>query len=294
MCAANRVVIALDVGGTSVKAGLVDSAGDLVGTPGQFPLRTEGDAGQILSDFEAILRELWGRAGGCPIAGIGVGMCGPMDYERGISLIQGLSKYDAIYGVNLPAEWRLRLGLPGSFPIRFANDAAVFALGESLYGAGRGRRRVMAVTLGTGCGSAFVVDGRVVTSGAGVPPEGQVYHLPFHGARIDDWISRRGILRLWSESGSRSGDVDVADLAKAARAGEVGALTVFVRFGELLAEALGPVAEAFLPDCVVVGGGIARSLDLCGGPISRRLRCAVVAASDPAPGIKGAASLILR
>lgn len=294
MSSDDRVVIALDVGGTSVKAGLVDFTGALVGAPAQFPIQSQGDAETILGGFEAALRALWQTAGGRRVAGIGVGMCGPMDYATGTSLIRGVHKYEAIYGVNLPDDWRRRLRLAAGFPIRFVNDAAAFALGESLFGAGRGRRRVMAVTLGTGCGSAFVVDGKVVRAGEGVPQGGEIYYLPLAGERIDDWISRRGILRLWAAAGGSLEGVDVAEIAAAGASGDRVAREVWSRFGVLLADALGPVADAFRPECLVVGGGIARSLSLYDGPLQARLQCPLVASTDGAAGVKGAASLIIR
>jgi glucokinase len=286
------VAVALDVGGTSVKAALVDQTGALALEPRLFPIESGGDAAAILGGFEAVLRALWSPA----VAGIGVGIPGPFDYERGVSLIRDLAKYDAIYGVNLAADWRRRLALPVAFPIRFVNDAAAFALGVSLYGPGRGLRRVMVLTLGTGCGSAFVVDGHVVTEGA--PGGGMIYHLPFRGGIIDDWLSRRGILRLWGEMAAQGvaepGEPgpDVKDLADAAHAGDPVARALFARFGELLAEALGPAAEQFRPEAIIIGGRIAASLTLFDGPLKARAGLPVIASDDPVAAVRGAASLI--
>jgi glucokinase len=292
MSADNRVVAALDVGGTSAKAALVDGSGELVTEPRVFPIRSGEDSETILTGFEAVLRALWTEAGDRPIAGVGVGMCGPLDYAQGICLIKGLSKYEAIYGVNLKVEFRRRMGLAADFPIRFVNDAAAFALGVSLYGPGRGLHRVMALTLGTGCGSAFVVDGEVQTTGA--PGGGEIYHLPYRGGMIDDWISRRGILRLRAEEFPGAPGEDVKDLADTARAGNPDARALFARFGEYLAEALGPVAEQFRPDAVIIGGRIAASLELFEAPFAHRVGVPVIASADQVAAIRGAAGLIWR
>lgn len=295
MSAADALVVALDVGGTSVKAGLVDSQGRLAGEPRQYDACSDQARETILGRFASIVADqLTGAAAaGRPVAGIGIGMPGPFDYAAGVSLIRGLHKYEAIYGVNLADEWRQRLHLPAAMPIRFVNDAAAFALGEALYGAGRGHDRVMAVTLGTGCGAAFLVGGRLAEAGEGVPAGGAVYHLPFQGEIIDEWISRRGILRLWREMAppAKHG-LDVKEIAADPAAG-----ALWDRWGEMLAAALGPVAEAFRPGALVLGGQIARSLDLFGGPLRDRVAavgCRTVAASDGHSALRGAASLIWR
>ncbi|HYF76583.1 MAG TPA: ROK family protein [Symbiobacteriaceae bacterium] len=298
MSADNALVVALDVGGTSVKAGLVDRRGSLAGEPRQYDACSDRDRETILERFASIVADqLAGAAAmGRPVAGIGVGMPGPFDYAAGVSLIRGLSKYEAIYGINLAEEWRQRLQLPANLPIRFVNDASAFALGEALYGAGRGQERVMAITLGTGCGAAFLVGGRLVEDGHGVPPGGAVYHLPFEGGMIDEWISRRGILRLWREMAPEgTHGFDVKEIAAAARAGDAKAGALWDRWGNLLAAALGPVAEAFRPGALVLGGQIARSLDLFGESLRERVAAAggqVVGASDQHPALRGAASLI--
>lgn len=290
-----RVAVALDVGGTSVKAALVDRDGAVVAGPELFPVEAGAEAPVILARFEAILRALWGRAAGRTVIGIGVGMPGPFDYARGVSLMRGLGKYDAIHGIRLGDDWRRRLELSPDFPVRWINDAAAFALGESLFGAGRGFRRMMAVTLGTGCGAAFVVGGRVVAAGEGVPRGGEIYHLPFRGATIDEWLSRRGLLRLWAEMAPGRTGPDVRDLAVAAESGDTQAAILFTRFGELLAEALGPIARAFRPQCLVLGGRIGQSLGLYDRPLRAVLApigCCLAGARDPAAALRGAASLI--
>ncbi|MGE5482457.1 MAG: ROK family protein [Bacteroidota bacterium] len=270
------VVIGLDVGGTSVKGGLVDRQGHLVGDPVTFDPHSHEDAESILAAFAGGVGWLLQQAGERPVAGIGVGMPGPFDYERGVSLIKNLGKYDALYGLNLADSLRAELALAANFPVRFLNDAVAFALGEVYFGAGRGFERVMAITLGTGCGSAFIVGGRSVKEGDGIPADGYVYNLPFRGGIVDDWLSRRGILRLWQsmQPGAQPGhgqqrsdataDLDVVDLARLAMDGDTAARQLFDAFGELIAGALAPTVAAFCPDCLVIGGQIARSFALFG------------------------------
>ena len=112
--------------------------------------------------------------------------------------MQGLDKYDALYGVDLRQELLHRLsgagleGLEGE-DIRFINDVSAFALGEMYFGNARGAEKAMFICIGTGCGSAFGVEGRLADeSTPGVPPKGYVYPVPFLDSCIDDYLSKRG------------------------------------------------------------------------------------------------------
>ena len=81
-----------------------------------------------------------------------------------------------------------------TLPIFFRNDAEAAILGEARYGAGTRYQRLIGVTLGTGMGSAFVVDGVKVTQGPGVTRDGWLYHVPYHARPADDVFSTRGLL----------------------------------------------------------------------------------------------------
>lgn len=177
---------------------------------------------------------------------------GPFDYERGICLIRGLDKYESLYGTDLRRELSGRLGI-GPERIRFANDAAAFALGEMGFGQARGAERVLCVCIGTGCGSAFGVGGELVTGGMpGVPKDGYLYGQPFLEGCIDDAISRRGLMALTKE---RLGEaLDGKALARRALDGDDAAGKCFLAFGGRLRDALEPFLEAFRPEALCLGG----------------------------------------
>jgi len=296
------VVIGLDVGGSRLKGALLRSDGTLVGDVRQADARSGEPKEVVLSTFTGMIQSLMAGAGDMQVAGIGIAMPGPFDYERGISYIRGLGKYEALYGINVGEALRDRLGLDRSFPVRFLNDAEAFARGEWRFGAARGRRRVMVLTFGTGCGSAFLADGKVLRGGPGVPPDGYVYGIPFRGATIDDWLSARGILRLWQ--GRRGGGaqvpagVQVKDLAARAEAGDAEARALFREFGWMAGEALRPIAAAFQPDCIVIGGGISKGYALFGPQLVEALGewgAVVTPATHPdEAAVLGAATLVLE
>jgi glucokinase len=243
-------VVALDIGGTHVTAGRVDPATATVDVRTRAPLPEDGTREDLVAAIVGAAASTGARA-----SRIGVAVPGPFDYASGVCEIA--HKLRALYGVDLRHELVAGLGLPDPAAVRFLNDAHAFLLGESWAGAARGHARAVGVTLGTGLGSAFLVDGEAVHSGPGVPPDGALYRLDVRGAPVEDTISRRGLLARYP-----AGDVDVEQVAALARAGDPVARYAFVDVAEALAELLLPWLLEFAPTCLVVGGSIARSWGL--------------------------------
>ena len=235
------------------------------------------------------------------LEGLGIGMCGPLDYDKGISLMKGVDKYEALYGMNLKKELRKRLALKNSFDIFLEPDSWAFARGEAWLGAGKGYHRILAVTLGTGFGSAFVIDGELLSDGSGVPPPyGWIGSLPFRDSKLDDYISKRGILRLYKMIGKKTNleNIDVEDIAIKAKTGDKACLRVFKEFGKLLGSALAPSIKEFGAECLVFGGQVSKSYDLFKEPLVKKLKGLptlkkiAVSHSLNFSAIKGAAHLV--
>lgn len=181
---------------------------------------------------------------------------GPFDYARGVSLIRGVAKLEALFGVDLRAELSVALSLrPDN--VSFLNDAHAFLIGEWWAGAAQDHDRAIGVTLGTGLGSAFMSHGKIVESDPDVPPEGRLDLITFRGAPVEETLSSRGLRATYGADSP-----DVIEIARRARAGEVRAADVIHRFGSALGEFLSRWVERFAPTCVVLGGSIARSWDL--------------------------------
>jgi glucokinase len=282
-------VIALDVGGTSVKSAWVAPGGH-VGEPAITPIDSSGEAESILGTLAQIISTHLGQAQTSNIIGAALGFPGPFDYGVGICLIEGVEKYRSIYGVNMRDALRARLDL-GDLPILFRNDAEAAVVGEARYGAGRNYRRLIGVTLGTGCGSAFLVDGVPVTSGPGVPPNGWLYPVLFRGLRADDAFSRRGLEARLRAAGIT--ELSVKDAAVAARAGDVTVRQVFESFGADLGMFLDSFAVAFAAEAVLVLGRIAGAIDLFGPPLHQALSVpALPGERGPDAALLGAADLL--
>lgn len=260
-------MLCLDVGGTEIKVARMDARGGMTGPVRRFPAGADGTADAILTGFTRIIEEMEGTD---PISAVHFAFPGPFDYENGVCLMRGLDKYDSLYGVNLRQALSARLGiLPDS--IRFCNDVAAFALGELQFGAAAGAARGLFLCIGTGCGSAFSINGQLAPEGtAGVPPHGYVYPLPFRDGCIDDYISKRGLMHLaqtWLGA-----PLEGRELADLANAGSEAAASCFLQFGQNLCEAVTPVLEAFRPQCLCIGGQISKSACWFFGPLEAQCR----------------------
>ena len=267
-------VLAFDVGGTYVKAGIIRSDGTIAEPVAVYPARSGETKEELLQHFATLVEAQAKRVrSGHAIRGVGLAFPGPFDYECGICRIQGLNKFEALYDVNLKEELTDRIALlpelqgrwSDSPVIAIENDAALFALGECAFGEGRSYQRTICLTIGTGFGSAFVSSRRLVKGGKGVPSDGWLYRLPYRDEIIDDYISRRGIVRLAEEMGIKNvsaGEDDVKRLAERASSGEVLPVQLFQEFGKRLREVLMPFIQSFQPDAILIGGQIAKSADL--------------------------------
>ena len=263
---------ALQDGGTHVTAAVVDlSTGHVLEpTRSRRRLDSNGPATDVIRTLLEVAVPVAGAAG--QNVTLGVAIPGPFDYARGIGGFEGVAKFESLAGLDVGAA--LRAGLAGIVAgIAFLNDADAFVLGEWAWGAAAGHRRVAGVTLGTGVGSGFLDDGRIVTDGPLVPPDGSVHLLSVDGLALEEVVSRRALLgraRLAIEA--LAPDADVLDVALLARAGDRRARRVFAGAFAALGSALAPWLARFDASVLVVGGSMAGSWDLVRPPLVQALR----------------------
>ena len=257
------------MGGTHSCAAVVDlDTGEIAGSPCEAPLDSKAGADEIVSALSDNIVRAVKSSGVESVEGAGLAFPGPFDYVHGVSVVQGVGKYERIYGLDVATSLFSRLKGLGIGEFRFVNDASAFALGECASGAAKGRSRVVAITLGTGVGSGFVSDGRLVESGDEVPAFGWVYHLPFEGGIVDEAFSTRWICgRYASVTGIEvTGAKEVADRCAA---GEEAAVRLFKEYGERFAEFVVPVLDRFKADMLVLGGNIARAYGYFGEELEK-------------------------
>jgi glucokinase len=255
---ARPAIPVLEVGGSHVSAALVDAqAGTLLGPAHRETLDGAAPAAGIL---DVLVGAALGLA--APEAATwGVAMPDPFDYPRGIALFDGVGKFESLHGVDVRAALSARLPGPPR-RIVFLNDADAFTLGEWAHGTAAGYRRCVGLTLGTGVGTGWIVDGRIVASGPGVPPDGRAHRLQIDGGPLEDTVSSRAIRRAYRAA---TGDTaEVREIAARVRDGSSAARTVLAHAMHALGAALWPCLRDFGADVVVVGGSMTGSWDLFG------------------------------
>ena len=252
----------VDVGGSHLHAATVRPTGVRLVLEHQVRADLDATAGEAV-----LLDQLT-----APLVGLGAGawvvaLPGPFDYARGRGDFAGVGKFGALAGVDLRAALANRLDVAGD-AVHFLNDAVAYGLGE--WSADDARPgRFLCLTLGTGVGSAFLVDGEPVGSGLGVPPHGWVHLLTAAGAPLEDTVSTRAIVAAYARRTTRV--ATVRDVAAAARNGDGPAYDVLADAMRALGRALRPCLADFRADALVVGGSVARSWDLLEGPLREGL-----------------------
>ena len=258
--------ISLDVGGTGIKACTVGEDGNMRGDVTNHPAMSERGMEEIINNIsDIIINKVDNTAA---LSGIAIAFPGPFDYDRGISKIKGIGKYDAIYNINIGEALAHKTG--NMAQIKFVNDADMFAisayrnLGFSDY------KRIMAICIGTGIGSAFLENGKWVKTGNSVPQNGWIYNTPFKDGIIDSYISATGLRRMIKEMGALA--ADVKDLDDLARQGDPKALAIYSEFSEMMCDALVPFLTKFDAECLVIGGQVAKGFEFYGDKLKERLK----------------------
>ncbi|MEM6795434.1 MAG: ROK family protein [Acidobacteriota bacterium] len=254
--------IGVDIGGTHIKSAVVDLVTGRLepASVAHAPVDNKASAESVLSRWATTIGETLAAAREEELAGIGFAMPGPFNYRTATALFKGNDKYENLYGLKVAERLRPLLAMGREKPLRFHNDASCFAIGEDGYGEAKAHDRFMAITLGTGFGSAFVSSGRLLTSGESVPENGCLWHLPFEGGGggiADAFFSTRWFLK---EHARRTGE-ELAGVKELARQhpSSRGVQRLFEEFGENLGRFLGPWILGFRPEIVVMGGSISRA-----------------------------------
>jgi glucokinase len=296
-----RTAAAIDIGGTATKIGLVGEDGSAVARA-TVPTSAAGDPTILVNAVVQVLRPMLeaAAASGCPAIGVGVSAAGFLDHER--AAMVGNANLPRLCGFPLRRALEERLTLDCRLEVD--SNAAVTA--EYRHGAGRGARRLLGVTVGTGLGGAVIVDGKLLRyTGACAGDLGHIIVQPPKGRRCT--CGARGCLEAMVCSAAiseRAGGRDARDVVSGARQGDPVARTALEETGWWLGLGLASLSPLFAPDRIVVGGGVAAAGDLLLQPTRAsyhthasadlRDRVSLVGSSfDGWEGMIGAGSLVL-
>jgi glucokinase len=296
-----RIAVGVDIGGTNVKLGLVAADGRLVA-------RRRFDYASLVS-FEALADQLASHAlamqteAGCRAAALGVAAPGHARPADGL-MVDGTANVPLLHRQSLAAALRQRLGLP----VATLNDGTAAALAELHFGAGRGWRRFVVLTFGTGVGGGVAIDGRVLTGDDGEPPElgAMVLEAPAGAPprTLEHYACAGGFAAAYAQRGG-SGAVTPQALFGLAAAGEARAVEAIDETCRRIAQALGTLINALNLNGCLLGGGIAAAGPALLEPVRRSLKdytwpfllarsCVELAATGSDAGLLGAAAFALQ
>lgn len=264
----SKKVVALDVGGTSISAGVIGIDKSIYPIkPLIFPIQQAGTRARILNTLVNAANSV--KSSVEKLNGIGIAMPGPFDYEKGISLMR--HKFERLYAQDVKKFLQESIGLP----VSFINDAEAFALG-AWWTSKPSVKRLFAITLGTGVGACFLVNGTALRSGSEAPEGGEIWNTPWKGRILEDFISRRTIEELYRQKRKVDQTLpahdNVKDIAQAARRGNKEAQQVFRVFAENIGHSLASHVVSFHPEIIILGGQISKAFDLFGEHASEVLR----------------------
>jgi glucokinase len=310
------VLIGLDLGGTTLKAALVSTTGEILYETRYDTEQERGDRlfAQIV---EAALSLRDHPQAGGRVTAVGIGVPGLVN--RQTNRIEVLTNLPELSHVDIIGELSAAVGLP----VAMDNDANAAAYAELQVGAARGRRDVFFVTLGTGIGSGLIINGQIYRGAAGFA--GEFGHMTIDPEGIECGCGNVGCLetiasgpnivrrtreRLYRDRTSslsrlaipRDREFTAEDIARAAREGDEMAQVMMERTGMFLGIALAAVINLLNIEMVVMGGGVMEAGDLILKPTIKETRrrafppsfnsCEIVIAkAGPSAGMIGAALL---
>lgn len=259
--------IGIDVGGSHVTVSVVENNA-VNEIPKRFlrkEINSEEKATAIIAAIGSCINEIVNENES--VEAVGIAFPGPFNYDKGVSEIVGVGgKFETTFGIHLQQSLQDFTNLK-NVPFVFANDADCFAEGAYFRHKLKSKRAVF-LTLGTGFGSAFMVDGNVVKQHLDIPETGAFYNQPFQGNLADDCFSVRWLLAEYKRlSGERATSVkEIANLNT-----EV-SKTVFYNFGANMGDFLFPWLEKFCCEELVIGGNISKAKALFMPALEERLK----------------------
>jgi glucokinase len=314
--AVTTTVLAIDIGGTKLAAGIVDGSGSILAR-GEVPTLAAEGPERVLDRIVRLANDVLGAPGGSAdaIQRIGIGCAGPVDRQAGLIL----NPPNLPGWVRVPLVERIEKAL--GRPAVLENDANAAALGEFRYGAGKGASSLVYLTVSTGIGGGIILDGKIwhgVKDGAGevghmtLLPDGPLCGCGNRGClealASGPAIARRAREALATERPTRlreAGDFTAADVVRLAQEGDALAAQVWDETVRYLGLGVAAIVTILAPGRVVIGGGVAKAGDFLFAPlrreVRRRVRLVAVesvpilpAALGPDVGILGAAAVALE
>ncbi|HAR38165.1 MAG: glucokinase [Bacteroidetes bacterium GWD2_45_23] len=274
-------VVGIDVGGTNTVAGIVDKRGQIL-ISGSIKtskhLQVEGYLDELTELIEGLIAEVTTKD---QIKGIGAGTPNGNYFTGSIEFAPNLPWKGVIPFAQMLED---RIGIP----VALTNDANAAAIGEMTYGAARGMKDFIVITLGTGVGSGIVVNGQLVYGHDGFAGELGHVIVRRHNGRmcgcgrtgcLEAYSSATGVARtareyleLRPDAQTRLRNIPIDDITSkdvfdAAMNGDEMAKEIFKFTGEMLGEAFADFVAFSSPEAIILFGGLSKAGDLIMNPI---------------------------
>lgn len=252
-------ILAVDAGGTYLKAALVTGQHIEDGSFFKLPAYSDSGIPQIRQAYETLGEKGAETASrlGKSIRKINICIPGPFDYEKGCCLMQ--HKYQAIYG--MPLRPFIINGIGRDMPIHFLHDSTAFLAGSIIQLQIQHLSRICGVTIGTGLGFASRIGETIQLTPKGGPGI-SIFSNPFRDTIAEDYVSRRGICAHYSQLTGKAPSPDVLEIADLARQGQAKARQTFLDTGICLAQILYDIISKYQFEALILGGAISKSADL--------------------------------
>lgn len=262
-----KYYVGIDIGGTNIKTGITDENGALI-SEHSTPTRAERSQDEVLKDIiSSVSASILGAdINPHDIAAAGMGTPGHIDSENGIVVYNNNLGW---HNFAVGKEMTLALGIP----VTLENDADAAALGEVTAGSAKGAASAMIITLGTGVGTGYVVDGRIVRGcefGHMVIEYGGRQCTCGRKGCFEAYCSATGLINMTKEliaanpdgrtarSAKKQGTVDGRTIFDAADRGDAQAAEVIDKYISYLACGLVNLINGLQPEIISLGGGIAK------------------------------------
>jgi glucokinase len=254
------MIAGIDIGGTKIAFGLVDDAGNVISRR-DIPVDVDRGPANARDAMLKVMRELQTHGG---FSGIGIGSTGPVDIMTGefgdVNTLPGWQGWNPMQ--ELADEFHVRIALE--------NDADAAALGEARWGAGRGKRSLIGLTVGTGIGAGIVLNG-VVYRGAGnshpeighhiIEPAGPLCTCGAVGC-WESLAAGPAIEQWFAEQNPDNPIRTCKEICNMARAGDAAAERAVDRLARYLGIGLSNVIHMLMPEVIALSGSVMQSADL--------------------------------
>lgn len=312
--------VGVDIGGTNVEMGILNELGEILikkSIKTDSKKGAEDTFGRIWTAISSLIIELGITKD--DIKSIGMGIPGPVLNNSIVKIAANFS-----WGDNFPAK-ELMEKISGK-PVKVGNDVKLIALGETLFGAGRGYKNSITIPIGTGIAAGIIINGAIVEGADGAAGEFGHVVVNKQGYKcgcgltgcLETYCSATGIIRegkrrlaenkenaLYRRINGNVDSLEARDIFDLAKAGDKFCMDIVDWFCEYMAEGIGMLLNILNPEIIIFSGGVARAGDILLDGVKKNLAKYALGMTmenlkfafgelNEEAGIKGAAALVMN